>query len=429
MLFFEPIYIFLFFPLVLIFFYFSENKYDLKILLIIFSLLFYSYWNIKYVPLLLLFVFSNFIFGKLLLKNSKKLILLFAISFNILILILFKYIDFIILNLNLIFKTNIKIFDLPFPLAISFITFQSIAFLINCYDKQILKIKFKEFFLFICFFPQLIAGPIVIYNNIISQYRSKNFGQFNLLNFNTGLIIFFIGFFKKIYFADTLGHVVDVNMLNLENLGLFDAWITSISYSFQFYFDFTAYVDMATGSALMLNIILPQNFNSPFKAKNIINFWQRWHMTLTSFLTNYLYTPWLMSLKNLNFFKSMVLLFIVFFIAGLWHGPSWNYVIFGSIHGIGLIINHIFRKLTKFELNKIFSIILTFNFVNLSFIFFRNKDFAESTQLIDKMFNLNNNFHISEIYTSEFKLLFILSFILIFYFANTYTLVKKIYEN
>ena len=118
MLFFEPVYIFLFFPLVLIFFYFSENKYDLKILLIIFSLLFYSYWNIKYVPLLLLFVFSNFIFGKLLLKNSKKLILLFAISFNILILILFKYIDFIILNLNLIFKTNIKIFDLPFPLAV-----------------------------------------------------------------------------------------------------------------------------------------------------------------------------------------------------------------------------------------------------------------------------------------------------------------------
>ena len=428
MLFFEPIYIFLFLPLILFFFYFSKNKYDLKILLIISSLVFYSYWNINYVPLLLLFVFSNFIFGKLLLKNSKKIILILAISFNIIILIVFKYVDFIILNLNLVLKTNIELFNLPFPLAISFITFQVIAFLINCYDKQILKIKFKEFFLFICFFPQLIAGPIVMYNYIIDQYRSKNFGYFNFFNFNTGLIIFFIGFFKKIYFADTLGYAVDTNMMNPESLSMFDAWITSFSYSFQFYFDFTAYVDMATGSALMLNIILPQNFNSPFKATNIINFWQRWHMTLTSFLTNYFYTPWLMSLKSLNFLKSMVLLFVVFFIAGLWHGPSWNYIIFGSMHGVGLIVNHVYRKLIKFELNKIISIILTFNFVNLSFIFFRNKDFSDSVTLINKMFNLNNDFFISEIYTFEFKIIFILSFILTFYFANTYTLVKKIYE-
>ena len=429
MLFFEPVYIFLFFPLVLIFFYFSEKKYDLKILLIISSLFFYSYWNINYLLLLFVFVLSNFFFGKFLIRNSKKNILFLAISFNILILVLFKYLDFIILNLNFIFNINLSTFELPFPLAISFITFQAIAFLINCYDKQISKINFKEFFLFISFFPQLIAGPIVIYNNIINQYRSKTLGSFNSYNFNTGLIIFFIGFFKKIYFADTLGALVDNNMGNIEILTTFDAWLTSISYSFQFYFDFTAYVDMATGSALMLNIILPQNFNSPFKASNLINFWQRWHMTLTSFLTNYFYTPWLMSLNKLNFFKSMVLLFIVFFIAGLWHGPSYNYIIFGSLHGVGLIANHLLRRFSKFKINHFISIIITFNYVNLTFIFFRNKNFFDSITLIKKMFSFEKNFYNIENYTSEFLIIFVLSFILIFCFSNTYNLVKNINEN
>lgn len=234
MLFFEPNYIFVFLPLVLIFFYFSQKKYDLKILLIISSLVFYSYWNVSYIFLLLLFVFSNFIFGKFLIKNSKKFLLFLAISYNILILAAFKYIDFLILNINVFFSTNIENLNLPFPLAISFITFQIIAFLINCYDKEILKINFKEFFLFVCFFPQLIAGPIVMYNNMVNQFKSKNLISFNILNFNTGLIIFFIGFIKKIYFADTLGSVVDTNMNNLEYLTTIDAWLTSFSYSFQF---------------------------------------------------------------------------------------------------------------------------------------------------------------------------------------------------
>ena len=428
MLFFEPIYIFAFFPLVLIFFYFSNNKFDIKVLLIIFSLLFYSYWNLNYIFLLLLFVLSNFFFGKLLIKKKKKLLLVSTISFNILILLLFKYIDFFIVNLNSLLNSNLETLNMPFPLAISFITFQIIAFLVNCYDKQINKIKFKEFFLFVSFFPQLIAGPIVLYSNMVDQYRSKNLSNFNFINFNTGLLIFFIGFIKKIYFADVLGGVVDTNMNNLEYLTTIDAWITSISYSFQFYYDFTAYVDMATGSALMLNIILPQNFNSPFKAVNLINFWQRWHITLTSFLTNYLYIPWLLSIKKLTFSKSMILLFVVFFIAGLWHGPSWNYIIFGSIHGIGLIINHFYKKFIKMKLNNIFSIFITFNYVNMSFIFFRNKNFSDSSNLLDKMFDLDFNFYNQHVYNYDFIIFFLLSFIFIFFFSNTYMLINKNYE-
>ena len=362
------------------------------------------------------------------LKIKKKNLLFLAILTNVLILIIFKYLDFIIFNINLIFNTNFVKFFLPFPLAISFITFQVIAFLINCYDNQINKIKFKEFFLFVTFFPQLIAGPIVIYNNMINQYRSDNLNKFNHLNFNTGLLIFFIGFIKKIYFADILGGIVDLNMSNIEYLSTLDAWITSISYSFQFYYDFTAYVDMATGSALMLNIILPQNFNSPFKATSLINFWQRWHMTLTSFLTNYLYTPWLLSIKKLNFYKSMILLFVVFFIAGLWHGPSWNYIIFGSIHGFGLIINHLNRKYFGIKLNNIVSTIITFNYVNISFIFFRNKNFSDSSLLLKKMFDLELDFYNLEVYNNNFILFFLLSFIFIFFFSNTYKLISNINE-
>jgi D-alanyl-lipoteichoic acid acyltransferase DltB (MBOAT superfamily) len=199
-------------------------------------------------------------------------------------------------------------------LALSFVTFHTIAFLINCYDDEIKKINFKDYFLFTIFFPPLIAGPIIMYNNIMDQFNSTKVNYFNNKFFNLGIMIFFIGFIKKVFFADILGIYVDDNLSNLHNLNSLTAWMISFAFTFQFYFDFTAYVDMATGSALLFNIILPQNFNSPFKATSLIDFWQRWHMTLTNFLTNFVYTAWILSLKRINFLKSMIILFIVFFL-------------------------------------------------------------------------------------------------------------------
>jgi D-alanyl-lipoteichoic acid acyltransferase DltB (MBOAT superfamily) len=317
-------------------------------------------------------------------------------------------------------------------LALSFVTFHTIAFLINCYDDEIKKINFKDYFLFTIFFPPLIAGPIIMYNNIMDQFNSTKVNYFNNKFFNLGIMIFFIGFIKKVFFADILGIYVDDNLSNLHNLNSLTAWMISFAFTFQFYFDFTAYVDMATGSALLFNIILPQNFNSPFKATSLIDFWQRWHMTLTNFLTNFVYTAWILSLKRINFLKSMIILFIVFFFAGLWHGPSWNYVLFGSLHGLGLIINHVNRNYLNINLNKFINLFLTFNFVNLSFIFFKTKNISDGMLLIEKMFSINieNNIDlfINSI-NSTFISVFFLSIIICFYFDNTYGLINSILKN
>ena len=234
---------------------------------------------------------------------------------------IFKYLYFIIENINFNFFLIINLLNLPFPLAISFFTFQSITFLINSYDEEIINLKAKDFFLFIVFFPQLVAGPIVKYNHMMPQFKNENNWVFNKRNFSIGLIVLFIGFVKKVYFADTLSTFVDTNYENLDKIDTYLAWLVSLCFTFQFYFDFSGYVDMATGSAIMMNIYLPQNFNSPYKSTSIINFWQRWHITLTHFLTNYIYSPILRSFKNINFFNSMVSILVVFLIAGL----AWSF--------------------------------------------------------------------------------------------------------
>jgi len=344
MLFYDFSYLFIFLPITIIFFFFSKFlKIDRKIILIFLSVFFYSWWNIYYLPVILFSILMNYFFYKKIVSstNNRKRNLIFGIILNILLLVIFKYTDFIIQNINILLSTNLNYLNLPFPLAISFFTFQSIAFLVNVYDEDIINVKAKDFFLFIIFFPPLIAGPIVKYNLMTPQFSNPNNYFFNKRNFIIGLIILSIGLIKKVYFANTLAGFVDLGHDNINQLNFLSSWMVSICFTFQFYFDFSGYVDMATGSALMLNIVLPQNFNSPFKSTSIINFWQRWHITLTNFLTNFIYYPLLKSINKINFFNSMIATIFVFFIAGIWHGPSWNFVLFGLFHGFGLVINHI----------------------------------------------------------------------------------------
>jgi len=432
-------YLAFFLPLCLILFYFAKSfKLDNKLILIILSLFFYSWWNIYYLPVILFSIAINYyLSNKILSKtNNQKKILLFGIILNILILVTFKYIDFIIENLNLIFLLNIQLLNLPFPLAISFFTFQSIAFLVNVYDEEILSVKAKDFFLFIIFFPQLIAGPIVKYNHMMPQFSNKKNWFFNERNFRIGLIVLFIGFIKKVYFADSLSQFVDTGYENISELDFFSSWLISLSFTFQFYFDFSGYVDMATGSALMMNIILPQNFNSPYKSTSIIDFWQRWHMTLTQFLTNHIYNPILRSLKKINFINSMFITLFVFLIAGLWHGPSWNFVIFGAFHGLGLVTNHFYKNYIKFQIPKFISWFITFNFINISFIFFRSEEISNSFIIIKKMFNIkhlinfdsnlfNNEYFLSFIGDLNLIICFLLSVIISLCFQNSYKLLLK----
>ena len=437
MLFYTVPYLFFFLPFTLLLFFMGGYfKIDRKIILILVSIFFYSWWNIYYLPVILFSIIINYYFYKKLVSRelNKKKTLLKGIALNVLVLIIFKYTDFIIENINLVFSSSISPLNLPFPLAISFYTFQTIAFLVNVYDEDILDVKMKDFFLFVVFFPQLIAGPIVKYNNMMPQFSNENNKWFNKRNFIIGLIILFIGLIKKIYFAGTLSEFVDVGHENINELGFLSSWLLSLCFTFQIYFDFSGYVDMATGSALMLNIVLPQNFNSPYKATSIIDFWQRWHITLSNFLTNYIYFPLLRSLRNINFFNSMIITFVVFLIAGLWHGPSWNYVLFGAFHGLGLIINHLYKKYFDINLSKYIFWFLTFNFVNISFIFFRTKEIENIIIILKNMFNIKflfqNNllidtFFLKFINNQILLICFALSIIVCIFFKNSYGILKN----
>lgn len=435
MLFYTSAYLLIFLPIALLSFFFGKYlKIDRKIILILLSIFFYSWWNIYYLPVILSSIIINYYFYKKLTSKTirRKNILLIGVALNILILVIFKYTDFIIQNINFIFSTNIDYLNLPFPLAISFFTFQSIAFLVNVYDNEILNVKLKEFFLFILFFPQLIAGPIVKYNNMTPQFNNEDNWRFDKRNFIIGLIILFIGLIKKIYFAGTLSEFVDIGHQNINELKFLSSWLLSFCFTFQFYFDFSGYVDMAIGSALMFNIVLPQNFNSPLKATSIIDFWQRWHMTLTNFLNNFIYNPLLRSLSNINFLNSMIITFFVFLIAGIWHGPSWNFILFGAFHGFGLIVNHIYKKYINLNLSKYIFWFLTFNFVNISFIIFRTNEINNLAIILKKMLKVNfflNDYFFKE-FISDINLIicFTMSVAVCIFFKNSSILLKKINE-
>ena len=431
MLFHNPVFIFLFLPIVLFLYYtFKHSKFAHEYILIVAGIFFYSWWNVYLTPIIIISIVFNFYFGSLIRNNFdynyKKKILIFSIFLNILFLSIFKYADFIIENINYLFNSNIEFLNLPFPLAMSFFTFQTIAYLVDCYNGYIKNTRFTQYSLFIIFFPQLIAGPIVKYNHMMTQFENASNRIINRKNLNLGLVIILIGLFKKIILADNLAIFVENGFTDSQNLEFFASWLTSLSFTFQIYFDFSGYVDMATGIALLFNIKLPVNFNSPYKATSIINFWQKWHITLANFLTNYIYFPWVKSLKKVNFLKIMIIIFFVFLIAGIWHGPSWLYVIFGALHGIGLILNHVYRKLFDYKLNKYLACFLTFNYINLTFVFFRSENIDKSISIIKGMLGLNG-FELINYFDDKMYILTILliGITITFFFKNTSYLIDK----
>ena len=436
MLFHSNIFILYFFPLTLLLFFASNKiKFDNKIILIIASLCFYSWWNINYLPLIILSILINFFLGKKIQKsqNNKKIYLFISILFNIGLLFSFKYVDFFISNYNFLTNSEVNRLNLPFPLGISFYTFQIITYLVDCYYGKINLHKFKNFTLFVVFFPQLIAGPIIKYNFLIDQLNVSKIFVLKINNILKGLVLFIIGFVKKVFFADQLSLIVDSGYLNYESLNFLESWLTSLAFTFQIYFDFSGYVDMALGCALMLNIILPINFNSPYKAHNMIHFWRKWHITLAEFLMNYIYYPLLRSLPNISFPLAMLATIIVFFLAGLWHGPSWMFIAFGLIHGVGVIFNHCKKKFFNFKIYLPLSIFLTFNYVNLSFIIFRSENFEQAFTIIYKMFNFSS---LSISILSDLSLetgllknitLLILSILIVFIFKNSDYLINSKY--
>jgi alginate O-acetyltransferase complex protein AlgI len=384
-------FIFLFLPLTFCL-YFYLNKKRLTTLatgsLAFASLFFYSWWNIIYLPLILFSVIINYAFSFLMTKSTlyKKTLLIFGLLFNILLLGYFKYSDFFLQNINFVFDTNYSLLRLTLPLAISFFTFQQIAFLVDSFKGYVVKHTFLNYIVFVTFFPQLIAGPIVHHKEMMPQFTKKRNKFINYKNIYLGVFIFSIGLFKKVVIADTFSIWASNGFDVLEQLSLIEAWITSLSYTFQLYFDFSGYTDMAIGVALLFNIKLPLNFNSPYKATNIRDFWQRWHITLSRFLRDYVYIP--IGGNKKGSFKMYCNLLATFLIGGIWHGAGWTFIFWGALHALAIICHRIWC-ITGVNLNKLVAWFVTFNFINISWIFFRAEQWEDAIKVLKGMFGFS----------------------------------------
>jgi len=320
-------------------------------------------------------------------RFSKKGILTFGIIANVALLGYFKYSDFLITNLNYAFRSNIDLLNLALPLAISFFTFQQIAYLVDSYKGETKEYDFLNYAIFVTFFPQLIAGPIVHHKEMMPQFANIRNKVVNYKNITLGLFIFSMGLFKKVVIADTFAVWANAGFDTAEVLNFFEAWVTSFSYTFQLYFDFSGYTDMAIGLALLFNIKIPINFNSPYKATNIQDFWRRWHITLSRFLKDYIYIP--LGGNRKGDFRTYNNLLITFIIGGIWHGAGWTFVFWGLLHGLALVIHRFWHNL-GFRLWSWFGVFLTFNFVNFTWIFFRAKEWDDALKVISGMLAIDN---------------------------------------
>jgi len=327
-------------------------------------------------------------------KVNKKTLLTIGIISNILLLGYFKYADFLIENMNSLLNSHMSLLHLALPLAISFFTFQQIAYLVDSYRGETKEYDFLNYANFVTFFPQLIAGPIVHHSEMMPQFSKTKNKVKNYHNIALGLFIFSIGLFKKVVIADSFAVWATQGFDVAVSLNFFEAWATSLSYTFQLYFDFSGYTDMAIGAALLFNIKLPINFNSPYKATNIQDFWKRWHITLSRFLKEYIYIP--LGGNRKGQYRTYSNLIGTFLIGGIWHGAGWTFVFWGLLHGIALVVQKIWSSL-GFHMHKILAWFITFNFINIAWVFFRAKEWNDALKVLHGMFDLDK-IHIAKVF-------------------------------
>lgn len=355
------------------------------------SLFFYGYWNPIYLPLLLISVLGNYGLGwKINQLQSKsfeaKVFLILGIIFNLVILGYYKYANFFVDSINQIFHTNLFIPEIILPLAISFYSFTQIAYLVDAYNGETKDANYDlvTYTLFVAFYPQLIAGPI-LRHQLIPEFRRFQHFVFSDKNFILGLTLFILGLSKKVLIADNLSPWVADVFGNASTVTFPEAWVGALSYTFQLYFDFSGYSDMAVGLGWMTNIDLPINFYSPYKAISISDFWRRWHITLSNFLRDYLYIP--LGGSKLGQTRRYFNLMITMLLGGLWHGAGWTFVLWGGLHGFYLVVNHAWRRV-GLVLPKKLGWLLTFMAVIFSWVLFRATTWQEGWEIIQAMIGM-----------------------------------------
>ena len=368
------------------------------------SLFFYGWWNPAYLGLIVASILFNYSVGTVLSNQqrwlaTRKVALIVGIATNLAILAYYKYANFFLDSLNTAFGTGYGLSEIILPLGISFFTFTQIAFLVDAYRGEVREYNFLHYSLFVTYFPHLIAGPVLHHKEMMPQFGHPNIFRFDSLNFSAGLTYFILGLFKKVILADGIasyGSPVFAAAAAGQSLSSIDAWGGALSYTFQLYFDFSGYSDMAIGLALMMGVRLPLNFNSPYKAVNIIEFWRCWHMTLSRFLRDYLYISLGGNKKGET--RRYLNLMITMLLGGLWHGAGWTFVIWGGLHGFYLMVNHawhVLRRRLGHDLNvstwwsRGLATLLTFIAVVVGWVYFRSDNLDTAHHLLGRMGSLS----------------------------------------
>lgn len=361
-----------------------------NLFLIAASLFFYGYFNTSYLLLIAASILVNYALARAM-QGSRaghwtKFCFLVGVLFNILLIGYFKYYDFFIENINFLFRSNFALKHLLLPLGISFFTFQQLSFLVSVYEEEEQVEDFINYCVFVLFFPQLVAGPIVLYSEMIPQFGDESRCRFNSDNMAGGIYLFCMGLFKKAVVADTLALFVD-NGFAQSSLGLAAAWATSLSYTMQIYFDFSGYSDMAIGLGKMFNIDIPWNFLSPYQSESVSMFWRRWHITLGRALSTYIYKPLGGSRKGKarTFLNTMA----TFLISGLWHGAAWTFVLWGGIHGL-LVAGEKLLGAALERVPRALRVGMTFLLVNCLWVLFRAESFSQAGMVYSGMLSFSN---------------------------------------
>ncbi len=355
------------------------------------SLVFYTWWKPIHLPYLLGSILVNWFLARQMnaapAQPRRKRLLQLGLILDVAFLATFKYVNFFLKSFPHLIPARFLLPDLEFPLGISFFTITQIMYLVDCYEGLLPASSLFDHATFVSFFPYVISGPIARAKRILHQ--SSDFGGkpgHRSELFARGVFLFSIGLFKKVVFADAFAQVASYGLNSATSLSTLEAWIFSVAYTLQIYFDFSGYTDMAIASALMLGIEIPRNFDAPYRSRSIIEFWQRWHISLTNFITTYLYTPILRTFPKASLTTASIATLLAMTIAGLWHGPAWTFVCFGLMHGIGLALNQVWKKKKIWKLPAALSWIITFSFVNISFILFHARTLASAWPRIAGLF-------------------------------------------
>lgn len=412
MLFSSVSFLYYFLPITLVLYFVSKDKYK-NITLLLASLFFYFYGEPKYTVLMLISAFSAYIHGILIEKfrekGYSKLFLISGLVVSLGILIVFKYMDFIIKNINYISNSNIKLLRLVLPIGISFYTFQGLSYIVDVYKKDAKVCRsFVDFATYVCLFPQLIAGPIVRYTTIEDELKNRTH---SFDKFAYGVNRFVVGLAKKIILANNLGMIVDI-MTKSNEKSVLSYWMVAIFFSLQIYYDFSGYSDMAIGLGRMFGFDFLENFNYPFISKSIKEFWRRWHISLSSFFRDYVYIP--LGGNRVSRGRWIFNLLIVWSLTGLWHGDSWNFILWGLYFALLLIIENLFLQNILSKLPALIQHIYAKFFIIISFVIFNNENIKDLWSSLYNMFNfrgidLYNDF--STYYLKSYTVLLIVSMI------------------